>query len=423
MGRKPQEVPSRTGTFGPSCVAFGPGYRRGQDQGPHVPMRRLTISMLAGAAALLAAGSPAVAASCNGNAHEIVLSNGRATPGTGTTSTAIRFSVHYADSAGCAPSRVVVVVQGVGTYALRGSGSDYTAGATFSGAIGLPAGGHAYSFTASSGKKTGTLSSVSPSMVMITAPTPRPTATPTPPPPPPTAQPAPAAPPPAAPHPTSATATAVPTPRATPKPKPTADAANPRPDRSPDSPGAVSPSGAAIDGWWLAMQGRAHQVRSGSATTRTPSNALAIVPELQPTLDGFAPFGMLASFGLTTVAGLALFFILLRYRRNDGLVSPPLMTAPVPLGRASAVASPVHSDSPAPMPETLLASGEADAGRVSALPPMRELIPPIDYDLLRDPDVRVGPAAHEEGIPRWLRPSVREGRFGEEQRRRRDWGD
>ena len=40
---------------------------------------------------------------------------------------------------------------------------------------------------------------------------------------------------------------------------------------------------------------------------------------------------------------------------------------------------------------------------------MRELIPPIDYDLLRDPDERAGPAAGEADIPRWLRPSVRAG--------------
>jgi len=61
--------------------------------------------------------------------------------------------------------------------------------------------------------------------------------------------------------------------------------------------------------------------------------------------------------------------------------------------------------------------------QVAPLPPMRDLIPPIDYDLLRDPDERAGPAAGEADIPRWLRPSVRAGRFGEEPKRRRDWGD
>src|SRR6185503_9898098 len=105
-------------------------------------MKRITISMLAVAAAMLASGQPAMAAGCNGNGHQVVLSNGTASPGSGTTSTAIRFSVRYADTAGCAPSRVVVVVQGVGTYPLSGSGSDYAAGATFSRTLSLPAGSH-----------------------------------------------------------------------------------------------------------------------------------------------------------------------------------------------------------------------------------------------------------------------------------------
>ena len=50
-------------------------------------MKRITLSMLAVAAAMLASGQPAMAASCNGNGHQIVLSNGSATPGAGTTST------------------------------------------------------------------------------------------------------------------------------------------------------------------------------------------------------------------------------------------------------------------------------------------------------------------------------------------------
>ena len=170
------------------------------------------------------------------------------------------------------------------------------------------------------------------------------------------------------------------------------------------------------------MQAHAPRGRPGSAATR--GVGLAILPELQPSLDGLAPLGVLASFGLTTVGGLAFFFILLRTRRNESLAShSPLMPAQIAPIRASAAASPINSDSPAPTPAQLPDSGDSDPLRVSPLPPMRELIPPIDYDLLRDPDERVGPAAHEAGIPRWLRPSVRVGRFGEEQTRRRDWGD
>jgi hypothetical protein len=388
-------------------------------------MKRITLSMLAVAAAMLATGQPVVAASCNGNGHQIVLSNGSATPGAGTTSTSIRFSVRYADTAGCAPSRVVVVVQGVGTYPLNGSGSDYTGGATFSRALSLPAGSHAFSFKATSGKKAGALSSVSPSKVTITAPTPRqtpratPRPTPRPAPPPPPSTPKPAAPAPPAPPPPTPTAA----PTARPTASPTASAASSPPDRSPIAPAVVAPSPTAIDGWWLAMQDHAPLRRPGGDRQRRPEAALEFVPELQPTLDDLAPLGILASFGLTTVGGLTLFFILLRTRRGNTLASAPLMTAPIRPARAGAVAAPAMTHAPT-VPVLRPNSGNgAIAPRVSPLPPMRELIPPIDYDLLRDPDERAGPEAGEADIPRWLRPSVRAGRFGEEPTRRRDWGD
>jgi hypothetical protein len=163
--------------------------------------------------------------------------------------------------------------------------------------------------------------------------------------------------------------------------------------------------------------------RPGSDSPRTPGAALGFVPELQPTLDDLAPFGILASFGLTTVGGLAFFFILLRARRGNTLASEPLMTAPIHTATGGAVGSPALMHAPTmPAPRQDAGNGTV-APRVSLLPPMRELIPPIDYDLLRDPDERSGPAAGEADIPRWLRPSVRAGRFGEEPTRRRDWGD
>ena len=162
------------------------------------------------------------------------------------------------------------------------------------------------------------------------------------------------------------------------------------------------------------MLERAPLGRPGNDRPRAPGAALGFVPELQPSPDGLAPFGVLLSFGLTTVGGLALFFILLRTRRGNTLASAPLM---------SAVASPGQTNAPT-MPALQPESGSGTAvPRVSPLPPMRDLIPPIDYDLLRDPDERAGPAAGEADIPRWLRPSVRAGRFGEEPTRRRDWGD
>jgi hypothetical protein len=377
-------------------------------------MKRITIAMLAVAAAMLASGQPAMAASCNGNGHQVVLSNGSATPGTGTTSTAIRFSVRYTDTAGCAPTRVVVVVQGVGTYPLSGSGSDYSAGVTFSRTLSLPAGSHAYSFKATSGKKSAALSSVSPLTVLVTAPTPRPKPTPAPPKPTPKPQPAP-------PPPPSAAPTAAPTAR--PTASPTADATSSPPDRSPVAAGVVSPSPTAIDGWWLAMQEHAANGVPGGETPRTPGAALEFVPELAPSPDDLASFGILASFGLTTVGGLAFFFILLRTRRGNTLASSPLMTAPIPGAQVSAVASPAAPRAPTLRSPQPTSGDGAATPRVSPLPPMRELIPPIDYDLLRDPDERLGPAAGEADIPRWLRPSVRAGRFGEEPIRRRDWGD
>ena len=97
------------------------------------------------------------------------------------------------------------------------------------------------------------------------------------------------------------------------------------------------------------------------------------------------------------------------------------MTAAIPPARASAIASSVQTRARRASAADSLEG--VDTQRASPLPPMRELIPPIDYDLLRDPDERVGPEAHEADIPRWLRPSVRVGRFGEEPTRRRDWGD
>ena len=380
-------------------------------------MKRLTISILAVAAAMLASGQPAMAASCNGNGHQVVLSNGSATPGAGTTATPIRFSVRYADTAGCAPSRVVVVVQGVGTYPLSGSGSDYAAGATFSRTLSLPAGSHAYSFKATSGKKAGSLSSVSPSKVTITAPTPRPTPTP-PPPPPPTPKPAAVAPPP---HHRRRRQPRHPLPARPHRQRPALPARHPAARRSRLA-SSRRPRPPSTDGGWRCTSERPLG-RPGGDRPRTPGAALEFVPELQPPLDDIAPFGILASFGITTVGGLAFFFILLRTRRGNPLASQALMTAAVPSAQVSASASSARTHAPTmPAPRSGSGSGTV-APRVSPLPPMRDLIPPIDYDLLRDPDERSGPAAGEADIPRWLRPSVRAGRFGEEPTRRRDWGD
>ncbi len=63
---------------------------------------------------------------------------------------------------------------------------------------------------------------------------------------------------------------------------------------------------------------------------------------------------------------------------------------------------------------------------VRPLPPMRELIPPVNPALLDDDGRDEGDerrASGEEGIPRWLRPSVRAARFANDRdHRRSDWG-
>jgi hypothetical protein len=135
------------------------------------------------------------AASCNGASHVTPsLTNGKASPGSGSPTTTIRFSVRYRDSTGCAPTRIQVVIPGVGSYRLRG-GTAYQTGVTFSVGIRLPVGKWAYRFTASSGSGAGarsvTLTSVSPSRVVITKPKPKPAPKPAPKPTPrPTAKPA-----------------------------------------------------------------------------------------------------------------------------------------------------------------------------------------------------------------------------------------
>lgn len=128
------------------------------------------------------------AASCSGNSHAMTLSGGRATPGTGTTATNFTFSVTYTDNDACVPDRIVVVVVGVGTYALSYVSGGLQTGATFTRTMLLPAGRWAYRFEASSGSGAGhrnaKLTTVNPAKVVVSkptaAPTPKPVVTPKP---------------------------------------------------------------------------------------------------------------------------------------------------------------------------------------------------------------------------------------------------
>jgi hypothetical protein len=89
---------------------------------------------------------------------------------------------------------------------------------------------------------------------------------------------------------------------------------------------------------------------------------------------------------VTTFAGLALFLFLVRRRE----------------------ARPEH-----PMPAMAISASSAEGAiaPMTPLPPIRELVPPIVPGLLGGQDPVPAPAPEEVGIPRWLRPSVREARF------------
>lgn len=164
------------------------------------------------------------AASCNGASHTITLDNPTATPRTGTPSTTIRFSVLYADSAGCPPTSIVATVPGVGQVALTGSGGSLKSGVTFRGAVRLPVGTWTYAFEARSGSGGGqaVASEPGPGTIAISpAPTPAPTATP---------RPTPAPTPDPTPRPTRAPTATTPPPTPTPTPTPaTGETTGPRP--------------------------------------------------------------------------------------------------------------------------------------------------------------------------------------------------
>ena len=74
-------------------------------------MRRLFLTFVAIVAVLLPAG-PVLAASCKGHSHDLTLTNGAATPGSAMAPASVTFKVRYADSGGCIPTYVSVVIAG-----------------------------------------------------------------------------------------------------------------------------------------------------------------------------------------------------------------------------------------------------------------------------------------------------------------------
>jgi len=131
--------------------------------------------------AVAAGASPVLAASCKGASHEAELTSGSVSPRTGDPTGIFKFKVTYSDNAGCIPAGVNVVVSGVGTFAMEGSGGSVV---SYHRSMQLPPGTHAYAFTATSGSGAGyrviTLAAVSPTAVVVTQPQPKPTASPKP---------------------------------------------------------------------------------------------------------------------------------------------------------------------------------------------------------------------------------------------------
>jgi hypothetical protein len=356
-------------------------------------MNRIGLSLLAILAAVVYTAAPVRAASCHGASHQITLTSGAASPGSGTTATAITFSVRYADSAGCAPAGITVTIAGAGIFPLTSSGTSFSTGVTYSRTLTLPAGSHPYSFSASSGEgaglKTATFTSVSPAAVVIVAPTPRPTPVPTPRPTPvPTPVPAPVQPRPPPPPP----ATAPVVPAATPPPVTPTPVPSPSPTTAPStSPAAGSPSGSP-----------AASPAAAAGVKGTDTRASTLVAQESDNLPIY--LGMAA-------AAAAIFVVVRRRRTADETPQPvPAVAASVRQAAAMVAQAPAEAVPAEAVPA------------VTPLPPMRELIPPVDSNLLRDPEEEdLGPRPDEEGVPRWLRPSVREARGANNELRHRNW--
>ena len=341
-----------------------------------------TLFLVATCVVLLPTATPVQAASCKGASHEMTLAGGTVSPATGTTATTFRFSAVYEDNAGCDPISITVTISGVGTFPLNASGPGPSGGVTYQRSMTLPLGVRTYFFSATSGTGAGEvtvqLTSVSPSSVTISAPPPPPTPAPTPRPPQPTPQPpaptpvaTPPPPPPPTPPPTPAP-TAVP---ATPVPSPTA-AASPEPAPTEEA-GEVTPPPSASASPEPSETGAPPAVPGGGPLEPDRGTASS-----GPAQDWLLPWMLLG-----IISG-GLFFVLVRRRRHPD-EDPTLAT--VTAGSAAI------ADAPIPL--------------VTPLPPMRELIPPVDPNLLRDPDDAPGPGPDEADLPRWLRPSVRKGRY------------
>lgn len=374
-------------------------------------MKRLSRALAATLVVLSLTAAPVAAASCNGKSHTPSLAAGRATPGATTFGAPITFSVRYADTGGCVPSVVSVTVEAVGTFTMSTADTDLVAGVTYTWVTTLPVGSYRYSFSATSGsgggQKSVDLDVVAPEEVVVSPPPPPPTPAPTPVP---TPRPTP--------PPTPAPTTQPPAPRAGggSGPTPAASEAAPAipaptasPDATPDGAGTPEPSGAATE---APSPGSSD---SGSPTAE-PSPGLIGAPVLpgngeapgdgggqlgSPTdeMAGFPAPLALGAVLAAAMAGVALWLLAGRRRRRQA-----------PAAAHAGAAGVAQTDTSSDQPTT-----------VTPLPPMRELVPPVNVVMLDEESARVEPRPDEVDMPRWLRPSLREARQGPAAFRR--WDD
>ena len=338
----------------------------------------------------------ALAGNCNGSTTPL-LAGGSASAGSGMPSTTITFSVRFKDSGGCPPSKVEVVVAGLGRYAMTGGGTTFQAGVTYSVAMSLPAGSWAYSFAATngSGKRSVALTAVAPAAIVIVSPTPMPTAKPTPrptpkPTPKPTPQPKP---------------TARPTTR--PTPKPTANATPKATSRPPaaSTPGSPATSDPGVGGSPTPTASEPGQIavglpgdRSGDGPTGLgggidgpPAAPAALYGSSGPGPRFDPSLGIpVAAWSLTTALGVILFAAFLRrpMRRERAAVGADPAGASVAVWSAMSTL-PSPGSNPAAAPGAVGATAPSD-------------------DEANNPD--------EASLPRWLRPTLHE------QRQSRDRG-
>lgn len=165
------------------------------------------------------------------------LSSPAVSPRTGTTSTAITFTVLYGNHNGSPPDHVSVVVDGVAHPMSAGAGGTFKDGIPFTAVFTLPLGTHNVSFEAADTSHFNTAIGGGSVTIEAPAPTPTPTPSPTPTPTPrPTPAPTPTPTPASTPTPRPSPPAPTPTPAATPTPAPTATpvaTGNPTPTATP----------------------------------------------------------------------------------------------------------------------------------------------------------------------------------------------